>query len=51
MDVDALAVKAQGSIADKVRKERRESGVEGMGESYLRMAGISVDLITETCHK
>jgi len=35
MDVRALAVKAQGSIADKARKVRRVSGVEAMGESYF----------------
>jgi len=46
MDVDALAVKAQGSIADKARNERRERGVEGTAESYLRIKGISLDLIT-----
>jgi hypothetical protein len=48
MEVDALAVKAQGSSADKARKERRESGVGGMGESYLRIKGISEDSIKKT---
>ena len=42
MDVDALTVKARGSIADQARKERRESGVEGMGESYLRIRGSAL---------
>jgi len=48
MDVDALAVKAEGSIADNARKERRDNGVDGMGESYFRMKWISADLIGRT---
>jgi hypothetical protein len=32
---DARLLKAHGSVADAARNERRESGMEGMAESYL----------------